>query len=293
MGINLSYCAIKIAVVSHRLLLFGLLFISFTNAFGQTPGLIYQPSSGSVLDPNGDGYTSLTNSGFQSNDQTESEIPFKKMIFPAAEPFGDLTKGPTGGFSDFVDSGTEDPAQYYFDGTNLMFRLRIGTGVPNSKGYSILIDTDQKFGFSGANLDGNATVNNPGFEIEVSLQTNFGVYVYNIDGVCPGSPATSYNGTTNYQKSFALSTITGSINSFYDFYVPLSSLPGVSASTPLRMVIVTNISPNASICGNGMSDIGGIDDSACGSLFGCLVNVIDNYTPTSATDVAKRSNPLG
>ncbi|MFY0598602.1 MAG: hypothetical protein JXR03_02950, partial [Cyclobacteriaceae bacterium] len=274
------------------------LLLACLHGFSQTPGLIYEPSSGSVLDPNGDGYTSLTNEGFQFNDQSESEIPFVKMIFPGAEPFGDLAKGPTGGFGDFVDSGTEDPAQYYFDGTNFLFRLRIGSGAPNSKGYSILIDTDQKFGFTGDNADPDASVDNPGFEVEISFQSNFGVFVYNIDGEnCPGTPAVSHAGASHYQKSFALSSITGNLNSFYDFYVPFTDLTGLSglgimSSTPMRMVIATNISPNPTVCSNGTSDIGGIDDSACGSLFGCLVDIIDNYTPTSPDDVENGTDPL-
>ena len=280
-----------------KLLAASILLVFFLSASAQTPGLIYEPSSGSVLDPNGDGYTSLTNQGFQFNDQTESEIPFVKMIFPGAEPFGDLTKGPTGGFGDFVDSGVEDPAQYYFDGTNFVFRLRIGSGAPNSKGYSILIDTDGKFGYTGENADPDADVNNPGFEVEVSLQSNFGVFVYNIDGsTCPVTAAVSHAGTTHYQKSFALSTITGSINSFYDFYIPFSDLTGlglgITSATPMRMVIATNTSPNPSICSNGIADVGGIDDSACGSLFGCLVDIIDNYTPTSPDDVENGEDPL-
>ncbi|MEQ8580848.1 gliding motility-associated C-terminal domain-containing protein [Marinoscillum sp.] len=269
----------------------------------QTPGLIYDPASSpgnTVLDPDGDGFVSVNinapSKGFVYSDQTESEIPYQKMIFPGAEPVADLTKGPSGGFSDFVDSGVEDPAQYYLDASNnLMFRLRIGSSAPNSKGYSILIDTDQKFGFTGPNADPTATTSNPGFEVEINLQTNFGVYVYNVDGGCPGAAAVSHTGHTNYQKSFTLSTITGTRNSFYDFYVPFSDLEGlglgITSSTPLRMIIITQMNPSPALCNNATSDLGGVDDSACGSLFGCLLDIIDNYTPTSADDIQNGVTP--
>ncbi|MFH6981838.1 beta strand repeat-containing protein, partial [Marinoscillum luteum] len=275
----------------------------FYGALSQTPGLIYDPATSpgnAVLDPDGDGFVSINinapTKGFVYSDQSESEIPYQKMIFPGAEPVADLTKGPSGGFSDFVDSGVEDPAQYYLDASNnLMFRLRIGSSAPNSKGYSILIDTDQKFGFTGPNADPTATTSNPGFEVEVNLQTNFGVYVYNVDGGCPGAAAVSHTGHTNYQKSFTLSTITGTRNSFYDFYIPFSDLEGlglgITSSTPLRMVIITQMNPSPALCNNATSDLGGVDDSACGSLFGCLVDIIDNYTPTSADDIQNGVTP--
>ncbi|MFT6882540.1 MAG: hypothetical protein ACJAVY_001338, partial [Marinoscillum sp.] len=275
--------------------IFVLVFIF--SAFAQTPGLIYDPSGGTVLDPDGNGYISATNAGFEFNDQTESEIPYQKMIFPAPEPTGDISRGPVGGFGDFVDSGTEDPAQYYFDGTNLFFRMRIGAGSSASKGYSVMIDTDQKFGFTGPNADPDATANNPGFEVEVSLQTNFGVYVYNVDGRCPNNTdRVAHPGHSNYQKALALSTITGSRNSFYDFYIPFSDLttllPSVISSTPLRMVIITVQNPGPAICSNATADVGGIDDQNCGSLAACLGDVVENYTPTSPDNVQNNVTPL-
>ncbi len=255
----------------------------------QTPGLIFKPATGAglvVLDPNADGYSSITNSGFVTNDRTESEIPFVPLVFPMVEPIGDLGPGPDCGFTDFVDSGVEDLTLSYFDGTNLLFRMRIGIALPASKGYSVLIDTDQKFGLSGANADLNATSGNPGFEIEINLQTNFGVYVYNVDGACPGAPASSFAGETNYQKSIALSTNCSNPDYFYDFYVPFSALTalGITTSTPLRMAVVTQMNPAPGICNNALSDFGGINDASCGSNPStCWQYIIDNYPPTCVT----------
>ncbi|MDP3645377.1 MAG: hypothetical protein Q8S54_19605 [Bacteroidota bacterium] len=48
-----------------------ILIISATEVKSQTPGLIFDPIPGggiTVLDPNGDGYSSKTTNGFISND---------------------------------------------------------------------------------------------------------------------------------------------------------------------------------------------------------------------------------
>lgn len=60
--------------------------------------------------------------------------------------------------------------------------------VSGSKGYSILMDTDGKFGATGANADPNYLASttgvngNPGFEIAIVLETNFIIAIYNVDG---------------------------------------------------------------------------------------------------------------
>ena len=62
------------------------LFIAIAFCFSvkaQTPGMIIEPATGAgtaILDPNGDGYVSATNSGFVTDDQLESEIPFKAIF---------------------------------------------------------------------------------------------------------------------------------------------------------------------------------------------------------------------
>jgi len=231
--------------------------------YTQTPGLIYNPATGggpAVLDPNGDGYTSASVTGFVSNDQTESEIPFVPIVFPASEPFADIQNGPDCGFTDFVDSGTEDPCQQFLDGSNnWIFRFRMGGTSPNAKSYSILVDTDGLFGSSGPDADPNYSSVNPGFEMEIVLATKFGVYVYDVENMnC--TPVIAYEVTTNYQKSIALSTICNPTNYFLDFFVNIDDFtiasaansftanrfPGVTASTPMRMVIVDNMAADKS-----------------------------------------------
>src|SRR5688572_18179179 len=87
------------------------------SSFGQTPGMIIKTagSGAAVLDPNGDGYVSQSSAGFVTNDQSTSEIPYKAIPVPAAEPNSDLGPGPDCSFTDFVDSGVEDPVLSYFD----------------------------------------------------------------------------------------------------------------------------------------------------------------------------------
>ena len=94
--------------------------------FAQTSGLIIDPTGvgASPLDPNNDGYISLSPTGFVANDQTESEIIYTPFVFVANEPVSDLGPGPNCGFTDFVDSGVEDPALYYLSpANNFLFRL--------------------------------------------------------------------------------------------------------------------------------------------------------------------------
>ena len=182
-----------------------LLFFSFSKVAGQTPGLIYEPSTGAsrnVLDPDSNGFTSKTTAGFIGDDQTDSEIPFNSLIFPMLEPTSDLGPGPDCGFTDFVDQGDQDPVQSYLNGGNWLFRMRMGNNAPNAKSYSILIDTDGKFGGTGPNRDPEYSSLNPGFEIEIVLATRKGVYIYDVNNMnC--TPVKKYEDVLNihYQKS--------------------------------------------------------------------------------------------
>ncbi|MBC7643102.1 MAG: DUF11 domain-containing protein, partial [Flavobacterium sp.] len=270
--------------------IFTLFFILiFSNVSAQTPGLIYEPATGAgtvVLDPNGDGYTSISPFGFTTDDQLQSEIPYVSLVFPTFEPNSDLGPGPNCGFTDFVDQGDQDPIQSYVSAANnWLFRMRMGNTSPNAKSYSILIDTDGLYGAFGPNRDPQYSSSNPGFEIEIVLSTKFGVFVYDVNNMnC--TPVISYPGTTNYQKSIALPTIGcgGSSGYFYDFFVNFSDLTtffGITPSTPVRIAVVDNMAANKSTLCNpsSASDIGGINDATCGNLFSCIGVIIDNYTP--------------
>ncbi|MDB5222115.1 MAG: hypothetical protein JWN83_782 [Chitinophagaceae bacterium] len=231
----------------------------------QTPGIIVRPSGTSgpvVLDPNGDGYTSINTSGFGTSDITNSEIAYKLVPPLINEPTGDLLRGPSGQFSDIVR--TLDGSGFYLfnDGTNLLCRIRMGGIVSGSKGYSVLIDTDQKFGPSGPDADPNyqaATTGvngNPGFELEVVYETNFRVAVYNVDGTSSPVLLNSYLLDTHSQISVAATTDGANADYFYDFFVPFSAL-GISSTTPIRIVATTVMAPQAAI-GGPKSDIYGV-----------------------------------
>ncbi|OQP64736.1 hypothetical protein A3860_18420 [Niastella vici] len=249
-------------------LLFSMFLLLLTGiSLAQSPGIIVRPAAGigsTPLNPNGDGFSSSSTSGFISSDITESEVPYKIVPPSFLEPTSDLMRGPSELYSDLVRQVDGSGFYIYNDGTNLLFRLRLGNIISGSKGYSILIDTDGKIGSTGAYADPNyqaATTGingNPGFELEVVLETNFRVAVYNVDGTSNPVKLDSFGINTNSQISIALSTVSGTPDYFYDFYVPISSL-GITASTPLRMVATTVMAPKPAI-GGPKSDIYGVND---------------------------------
>ncbi|NOR27270.1 MAG: T9SS type B sorting domain-containing protein [Lutibacter sp.] len=278
--------------ISHKVLITLVSFLLFTNlVFSQTKGLIFEPATGAgkaVLDPNGDGYVSNSTAGFINNDRTESEIPYVPFIFPGIEPTSDINNGPNGGFTDFVDSGTEDPTMSYVDANNnWLFRFRMGSVRPNAKSYSILIDTDGLFGNSGASADPDYTLSNPGFEVEIVLATKFGVYVYDVDGTPNCTPVIEYLGTTNYQKSIAHSEIFNPENYFLDFFVPFGDLApyGITATSNIRMAIIDNMAAlKSTVCNpSSASDVAGV--GPCENLADCFEEIIDNQGPCSLEDI--------
>lgn len=228
------------------------------------------PTGRSILDPDLNGYTSITSSGFGTDDVVNSEIPYKIVKSYAIEPYGDLRRGPDHNYSDFVPDSAYNGFYYYFNGTQMLYRFRLGSIMPGSKGYSVLLDTDGKFGASGANADPNyvaATTGvngNPGFEIEIVLETNFRIAIYNIDGT---SNPTLIKAYTNWQDmsqvSVAATNDNGDPDFFMDFYIPFSDVQAapfnLTTSTSLRMISTTVMSPQAAI-GGPKSDIYGLND---------------------------------
>lgn len=241
-------------------------FLSATlPAFAQTPGFIYKSATGggsSVLDPNGDGYVSVSPRGFSgASDEgaNYSEIPFRSFPALTTEPLGDLNTGSSGGHTDLAAPATPltapstgSPIAAYFNGTHLLFRVRLGSSSTASKGYSVLIDSDQTFTGTGSN---------PGFEYEVLLASNFAVQV--IKHSSSGSEVVFSGSVDQYaQKAVAASTSGGSPDYFYDFYVPLTAFKGgISATTPLRMSGITITSAQSGLTGT-VSDVGGVNFQA-------------------------------
>jgi hypothetical protein len=114
-----------------------------------------------------------------------------------------------------------------------LFRLRMADIKPNSKSYSILIDTDLLFGSADV---GTYSASNPGFEIEIVLATNFGVFIYDLDAPCGSNLVKSYP-LSRIQKAIAATTICNKPNYFLDCYVDwtdLTALFGITGNTPMR-----------------------------------------------------------
>ncbi|WP_460552258.1 T9SS type A sorting domain-containing protein [Ferruginibacter profundus] len=254
---------------------FAVLYVLLTgsHAFSQLPGFINRQATSvggrAVLDPNGDGYTAATTAGFGNNDVINSELLYTAIKAYPVEPFGDLARGANHNFSDFVPDTSGSGVYYRFSAANqLMFRMRLGSIVPGSKGYSILMDTDGKFGATGANADPNylpATTGingNPGFEIEVVLETNSRIAIYNVDGTISPVLVKQY---TNWQDmsqvSVASSNDNGDPDFLIDFYIPFSDLQAapfnLTTGSTIRMTATTVMSPQAAI-GGPRSDIYGV-----------------------------------
>lgn len=283
----------------YLLLVVSILFISVT-MHAQSPGIIVRPAGGigaTPLNPDGNGFSSASTNGFVNNDIGESEIQYKIVPPPFLEPVADLLRGPSTLFSDLVRQVDGSGFYVYNDGTNLLFRLRLGNVVAGSKGYSILIDTDAKFGNSGISADPNyqeATTGvngNPGFELEVVLETNFRVAVYNVDGTSNPTFVSSYPVNTHSQISVALSTVSNTPDYFYDFYVPVSAL-GITAATPLRMTATTVMAPTAAI-GGPKSDTYGVDDAATNNQTKAWEDAIKNQPTFTTTNITSGGSGPG
>lgn len=243
-----------------------------TAVMAQAPGYINRPATSAggrlVLDPNSDGYTSLTSAGFGNSDVANSEISYKGIRSYSIEPYGDLRRGPNHAYSDFVPDTAGNGVYHYFSAAqNVLFRMRLGGIMPGSKGYSILMDTDGKFGATGANADPNyvasttGTNGNPGFEIEVVLETNFRIAIYNVDGTSSPVMVKQYlNWQDMSQVSIASTNDNGDPDYLIDFYIPFSDLQAapfnLTASSPIRMCATTVMSPQAAT-GGPRSDIYG------------------------------------
>ncbi len=279
----------------------------------QTPGLIIRDGAGNipysftpgvskVLDPNGDGFTSVTNSGFVGGDvgAAYSEIPYRPVPIIYGEPTSDLSRGPNGGFSELVKDPNGVGMYLYYDGTNFLFRLRVGSIMAGSKGYSIMLDTDGKFGPEGPNADPTyqeattGTNGNPGFEYEIVYETNFRVAIYFVNNACGTAPTlvAAYNLSDPSNRERALTSVALTNDSdnpdyFYDFYVPQSdlSVPGfvVGPTTPLRAITTTVMSPQGAICGP-KSDVYG-DDTKFTSPQLQYIGVINSQPPFTLNDL--------
>ncbi|WP_066836746.1 T9SS type A sorting domain-containing protein [Rufibacter ruber] len=289
--------------------------------------MIIQKASGSgraILDRNNDGYVSLSPSGFALGEDTgaKSEIPFRMLPqFAGPEPLNDLATGSNGGHTDLANA----PLGMYFDGENVMFRVRLGGHSTASKGYSFVLDTD---GIFNARTDANGNVipyvtpskvKNLGFEYEIVFASNFDVAVYYHRGSGDDNDPVLYSsnviwrasangGYTQYsQKSVAGTTAGGNADYFYDFYVPLSAFtnaqynaPGINAATTLFRVSGSTITSAQTGLEGTISDVGGVDDKKYGNdKIKIWKDVIPNFPQTTLNQLkdgefgcAKPSAPI-
>lgn len=289
-----------------------------TTFYAQTPGLIVRDGNGTippavkspVLDPDLNGYTSVSTSGFSGSDvgAAFSEIPYKPIPPLYPEPLADLRRGPNGKFSEIVKTADGSGFYMFYDAVNsrLLMRLRISSIMSGSKGYSALFDTDGKFGATGPDADPTyqaqttGTNGNPGFEYEVVLETNFRIAVYFINTSCGTAPSLVYSSVlsvnpTHAQTSVALTTEAGDPDFFYDWYVPLSAFAGpgfpVTTSTPLRIQTTTVMSPQGAICGP-KSDLYG-DDNLFGTPQSQYEATVQAQPTFSLTDMTSGGSGIG
>lgn len=289
-----------------------LLFIDI-QPFAQIPGFINRQATSAagraILDPNNDGYTSATTSGFGNDDVGNAELTYNGIRAYSIEPFGDLQRGPNHGYSDFVPDNSGNGVYYRFSAAQqVMFRMRLGGIMPGSKGYSILMDTDGKFGATGPNADTNyraattGTNGNPGFEIEIVLETNFRIAIYNVDGTSSPVLIKQY---TNWQDmsqvSIASTNDNGDPDFLIDFYIPFSDLQAapfnLTAASPIRMTATTVMSPQAAI-GGPKSDIYGTSGNTYEDFINgqpaCAIFTTTPSCPTAMCTAAPLVNsPLG
>ncbi|MGI9542280.1 MAG: hypothetical protein ACR2MX_03420, partial [Cyclobacteriaceae bacterium] len=271
------------------ILVFSIITSISSKAYPQTTGFVFEPSSGSVLDPNGDGYVSETLFGFSGDADDSDEFEITMYPLPSigtGEAISDVRSGPDCGFTDLSIDPSGNATYTTIDGSgNLIFRFRLSDFRPNAKGYTVLIDTD---GLLGSD-DPNSTASNPGFEIAVVLRSKSDVFIADIDGADNCSSITNtYSLSTNHQKSVAGIESCGDPDYFYDYFVPLADLTanfGITTSTGLRMVSTTNTSNSCALEGS-VSDVGGVDDNIYGDCVTCAwEDVIDSQVPTPLDDL--------
>jgi gliding motility-associated-like protein len=286
----------------YRFFTFFLLFITSvalaqTNNAGKIthPNGTTQPRS-VVLDPDNNGYVSKTTNGFSGTAYSVEEFEIKMFGIPKLT--GDVTGDNIGqvcGITDLI------PDRYGYSvyaakdaANNLIFRFRVGDDNPSVEAWTILLDTDGKFGFTGPNADPNATGLNPGFEIDITFikRSNAGVYVYNIDGIssCPTNPVLDYAFYPHFQISYADTITCGDPDFFYDFFVPFAEIAqafGIDVNTGLRYAAVTNVSATCAMAGK-IADISGVDyDDYKDNIPQAFIDLVENQCPTPVADLVE------
>ena len=287
-----------------------LFFTCMLNA--QVPGSIIDPAVPAInpMNPDGNGFITSTDVAFSGPlDENEFELPFLPILQYHSEPGDDNQVLPPCSLFDFVNDPALNvgSAYYYYtdpDGISdngdelIIFRFRLARFSNGVSGFSVLMDTDYRFGFSGPEADPNAVPGNPGFEREIaafsSTGSDGGVRVFNVDGKDTASvinyAASIHN---NYQMAYALNQDPGCsirLPVFVDMFVPFSAL-GISSLTQVRMAVAANEDPKTALKG-GASDVAGVNGYLIPDDDDQFIAAITNYSPIAIGDPTNQA-PLG
>lgn len=258
------------------------------------------------MNPNGDGYITSSGAAFTGPlDELEFEIPFIPIQQYENEPGADNESGVACRFYDLVSDASKGAhAGYYYykdpdgipdNGDEVMvFRLRLASFNTSSSAFSILIDTDYQFGFTGPEADPNAVNGNPGFELEITLYNNTGssggVRVFDTDGVSTDGVERFHGAlSSNYQVSYAYNSGASCSDTpvFVDTFVPFSAL-GISSSSQVRMAVSASSSVGSSLAG-GATDIGGVNGTGIVNDDEQFMRAILNYSPIATGNSSNRA----
>ena len=264
--------------------------VALANVSFAQRGKIITSATSAVLDPNGDGFVSISPSGFSNDGYNVDEFEIPMFGLPKSadgEVLNDIQAGANCGTTELTYDNRGFSVYGVLKGGNLIFRFRVAKNQPSVEAYSILIDTDGKVGQD----DPNSTPNNPGFEIDITMIKNQtkGIYVYNIDGIesCP-TELLRYSLSSNFQIAIADEVSCSDPDYFYDFYVPFADLAStfsIEQTTELRLVALTNVSATCAMSGK-ISDIGGLDDTEYAGCNSCaFLELATRQCPTAITNL--------
>jgi large repetitive protein len=273
-----------------------LLFFALTT-FAQR-GRIITPATPltNPMNPNGDTWITASGAEFSNDGYNVDEFEFRMFGIPklGGDVAGDNIGQPCG-ITDLIPDRDGYSVYAHRDANNnIIFRFRVGSNNPSVEAWTILLDIDNKFGAS----DPNATTNNPGFEVDITLikRNNAGVLVYNIDGIesCP-QPIKNYPISSHFQIAIADTRACNDADYFYDFYVPFEEIAAIfrglgfdlEPTTGMRYVAVTNVSATCAMAGK-IADISGVDyDDYSKNVPGAFTALVEAQCPTAVLDLCE------
>ncbi|MCU0368458.1 MAG: Ig-like domain-containing protein, partial [Cyclobacteriaceae bacterium] len=271
-------------------------FVFSANLTVAQRGKIVTPATTNVMDPDQNGFVTKTSTGFTDGKGywvPEFELPMFGIPKLGGDAIGDNIGQPCGITDLIPDQKGFSSYAFRDNNNNVIFRFRVGDNNPSVEAWTILLDVDGKFGAS----DPNATPDNPGFELDLTLikRNNAGVLIYDIDGKekC-GQSILNFPLSSNFQISIADEVSCGDLDYFYDFYVPFAQVAAafnassgfnINANTGLRYAAVTNVSATCAMDGK-IADISGVDYNDYKNCVPCAYTaLVNNQCPTAINDL--------